>query len=66
MWRPSLLVLLIIAAACFAVPRTNELVTDASNGVSGWAVLAALAQSAVLVAGMIRPVGACGRRPRCR
>ncbi|OSC65353.1 two-component sensor histidine kinase [Streptomyces sp. BF-3] len=57
-WRPSLLVLLIIAAACFAVPRTNELVTDASNGVSGWAVLAALAQSAVLVAGMIRPVGA--------
>ncbi|MFE6985468.1 sensor histidine kinase [Streptomyces griseus] len=57
-WRPSLLVLLIIAAACFAVPRTNELVTEASDGVSGWAVLAALAQSVVLVAGMIRPVGA--------
>ncbi|MGW8490589.1 sensor histidine kinase [Streptomyces sp. NPDC055886] len=57
-WRPSLLVLLIITAACFAVPRTNELVTEASNGVSGWAVLAALAQSVVLVAGMIRPVGA--------
>nr|WP_256090967.1 sensor histidine kinase [Streptomyces griseus] len=31
---------------------------DATDGVSGWAVLAALAQSAALVAGMIRPVGA--------
>ncbi|MGX1949400.1 sensor histidine kinase [Streptomyces anulatus] len=57
-WRPSLLVLLIIVAACFAVPRTNELAVDATGGVSGWAVLAALAQSAALVAGMIRPVGA--------
>ncbi|MER8263316.1 sensor histidine kinase [Streptomyces sp. NBUL23] len=57
-WRPSLLVLLIIVAACFAVPRTNELAVDATDGVSGWAVLAALAQSAALVAGMIRPVGA--------
>ncbi|MFI1185152.1 sensor histidine kinase [Streptomyces californicus] len=57
-WRPSLLVLLIIAAACFTVPRTNELVTKASDGVGGWAVAAALAQSVVLVAGMVRPVGA--------
>ncbi|MFJ1801988.1 sensor histidine kinase [Streptomyces sp. NPDC088180] len=57
-WRPSLLVLLIIVAACFSVPRTNELAVDATGGVSGWAVLAALAQSAALVAGMIRPVGA--------
>ncbi|MEU6952537.1 sensor histidine kinase [Streptomyces sp. NPDC045714] len=57
-WRPSFLVLLVIVAACFAVPRTNELAVDATGGVSGWAVLAALAQSAALVAGMIRPVGA--------
>lgn len=57
-WRPSLLVLLIIVAACFAVPRTNELTVDATSGVSWWAVLAALASSAALVAGMIRPVGA--------
>ncbi len=57
-WRPSLLVLLVVVAACLAVPRTNELAVDATAGVSGWAVLAALAQSAALVAGMIRPVGA--------
>ncbi|MFJ8843817.1 sensor histidine kinase [Streptomyces cyaneofuscatus] len=57
-WRPSLLVLLTIAAACFAVPRTNELTAYPTGGISGWAVLAAVAQSAALVAGMIRPVGA--------
>lgn len=57
-WRPVFLLVLIFAAAFFAVPRTNELTTDPSTGVSGWAASAALAQSVVLVAGMVRPVGA--------
>ncbi|MFE6914670.1 sensor histidine kinase [Streptomyces rubiginosohelvolus] len=57
-WRPVFLVLLVFAAAFFAVPRAYELSTDPVTGVSGWAVLAALAQSVALLAGMIRPVGA--------
>ncbi|NUW00402.1 sensor histidine kinase [Streptomyces sp. CAI 127] len=57
-WRPVFLVLLVFAAAIFAVPRAYELSTDPVTGVSGWAVLAALAQSVALLAGMIRPVGA--------
>ncbi|WP_411083258.1 sensor histidine kinase [Streptomyces sp. cmx-18-6] len=57
-WRPTLVMLMIFAAACFAVPRTNELVPHPAGGIGGWAVAAALAQSAVLVAGMFRPVGA--------
>ncbi|MFD5201502.1 histidine kinase [Streptomyces sp. NPDC058375] len=57
-WRPVFLVLLVFAATFFAVPRAYELSTDPVTGVSGWAVLAALAQSVVLLAGMIRPVGA--------
>ncbi|MGA5469143.1 sensor histidine kinase [Streptomyces arboris] len=46
------------AERAIAVPRTNELTTYPSGGISWWAVLAAVAQSAALVAGMIRPVGA--------
>ncbi|MET9772055.1 sensor histidine kinase [Streptomyces sp. NPDC006415] len=57
-WRPVFLVLLVFAAAFFAVPRAYELSTDPVTGVGGWAVLAALAQSVVLLAGMVRPVGA--------
>ncbi|MFD0421907.1 sensor histidine kinase [Streptomyces parvus] len=57
-WRPVFVVLLVFAAAFFAVPRAYELSTDPVTGVSGWAVLAALAQSVALLAGMIRPVGA--------
>ncbi|MFJ1593232.1 sensor histidine kinase [Kitasatospora albolonga] len=56
-WRPALLVLLVIAAVVVAVVRTQELVPHGSQ-VPLFAVLAAGAQSAVLVAGMIRPVGA--------
>ncbi len=57
-WRPVFLMLLVFAAAFFAVPRAYELSTDPAAGVSGWAVLAALAQSVVLLVGMVRPVGA--------
>lgn len=56
-WRPVFLVLLVIAAVGVVVIRTVEL-TPYGAAVSGLAVLVAVAQSTVLVAGMIRPVGA--------
>ncbi|MFH9267176.1 sensor histidine kinase [Streptomyces sp. NPDC017546] len=56
-WRPVFLVLLVITAVGVAVIRTVEL-TPYGASVSGLAVLVAVAQSAALVAGMIRPVGA--------
>ncbi|MFG3405881.1 sensor histidine kinase [Streptomyces sp. NPDC048142] len=56
-WRPVFLVLLVIIAIGFTVVRTVEL-TPHGAAVSGLAVLVAVAQSAALVAGMIRPVGA--------
>lgn len=56
-WRPSLLVLLVLVAVGIMVVRTNELVPR-GGPVYLFAVLSACAQSAALVAGMIRPVGA--------
>ncbi|MFI1245564.1 sensor histidine kinase [Streptomyces anulatus] len=56
-WRPVFLVLLVLVAVGVTVIRTVEL-TPYGGSVSGLAVLVALAQSAALVAGMIRPVGA--------
>ncbi|PCG85778.1 two-component sensor histidine kinase [Streptomyces sp. WZ.A104] len=56
-WRPVFLVLLVIVAVCVTVIRTVEL-TPHGAAVSALAVLVAAAQSAALVAGMIRPVGA--------
>ncbi|WP_103530641.1 sensor histidine kinase [Streptomyces sp. SM11] len=56
-WRPVFLVLLVITAVGTMVIRTNELVPHGGT-VYLFAVLAAGAQSAALVAGMIRPVGA--------
>lgn len=56
-WRPVFLVLLVITAAGITAIRTVEL-SPHGAAVSGPAVLVAVAQSAVLVAGMIRPVGA--------
>lgn len=56
-WRPVFLVLLVLVAVGVTVIRTVEL-TPYGASVSGLAVLVALAQSAALVAGMIRPVGA--------
>nr|WP_239144384.1 sensor histidine kinase [Streptomyces sp. SID14515] len=56
-WRPSLLVLLVITAVGIMVVRVSELVPQGSP-VYLFAILAAGAQSAALVAGMIRPVGA--------
>ncbi|MFF9739537.1 sensor histidine kinase [Streptomyces sp. NPDC014376] len=56
-WRPVFLVLLVIASVGIAVVRTGEL-TPYGAPVSGLAVLVAVAQSAALVAGMFRPVGA--------
>ncbi|MEV7116332.1 sensor histidine kinase [Streptomyces anulatus] len=56
-WRPVFLVLLVLIAVGVTVIRTVEL-TPYGAAVSGLAVLVAVAQSAALVAGMIRPVGA--------
>ncbi|MFE2292927.1 sensor histidine kinase [Streptomyces sp. NPDC059452] len=56
-WRPALLVLLVIVAVVAAVVRSAELVPHGSH-VYLFAVVAAGAQSTALVAGMIRPVGA--------
>ncbi|MFE1369096.1 sensor histidine kinase [Streptomyces anulatus] len=56
-WRPVFLVLLVLIAVGVTVIRTVEL-TPYGASVSGLAVLVAVAQSAALVAGMIRPVGA--------
>ncbi|MEU0102149.1 sensor histidine kinase [Streptomyces sp. NPDC006267] len=56
-WRPVFLVLLVITAVVLMVIRTNELVPHGGT-VQLFAVLAAGAQSAALVAGMVRPVGA--------
>ncbi|MEU5283677.1 sensor histidine kinase [Streptomyces sp. NPDC020755] len=56
-WRPVFLVLLVLIAVGVTVIRTVEL-TPYGTAVSGLAVLVAVAQSAALVAGMIRPVGA--------
>ncbi|WP_426498720.1 sensor histidine kinase [Streptomyces sp. D54] len=56
-WRPVFLVLLVLIAVGVTVVRTVEL-TPYGTSVSGLAVLVAIAQSAALVAGMIRPVGA--------
>lgn len=56
-WRPSLMVLLVITAVGIMVVRTNELVPH-GGPVYLFAVMSACAQSAALVAGMIRPVGA--------
>ncbi|MFH9136393.1 sensor histidine kinase [Streptomyces sp. NPDC017524] len=56
-WRPVFLVLLVLIAVGVTVIRTVEL-TPYGAAVSGLAVLVAVAQSAALVAGTIRPVGA--------
>ncbi|MFJ9320686.1 sensor histidine kinase [Streptomyces globisporus] len=56
-WRPVFLVALVIVAVGFTAVRTVELTPHGAE-VSGLAVLVAVAQSAALVAGMIRPVGA--------
>ncbi|MEU5231893.1 sensor histidine kinase [Streptomyces anulatus] len=56
-WRPVFLVLLVLIAVGVTVIRTVEL-TPYGAAVSGLAVVVAVAQSAALVAGMIRPVGA--------
>ncbi|MEU2575661.1 sensor histidine kinase [Streptomyces anulatus] len=56
-WRPVFLVLLVLIAVGVTVVRTVEL-TPYGASVSGLAVLVAIAQSAALVAGMIRPLGA--------
>lgn len=56
-WRPVFLVLLVITAVGVSVVRTVELVPHGGE-VSALAVLVAVAQSAALVAGMIRPLGA--------
>lgn len=56
-WRPVFLVMLVITAVGVTVIRTVEL-SPHGAAVSGLAVLLAVAQSAVLVAGMGRPVGA--------
>lgn len=56
-WRPVFLVMLVITAVGVTVIRTVELVPHGAT-ISGLAVLVAVAQSAVLVAGMGRPVGA--------
>ncbi|WP_228924146.1 sensor histidine kinase [Streptomyces sp. DH7] len=56
-WRPVFLVLLVLIAVGVTVIRTVEL-TPYGASVSGLAVLVAIAQSAALVAGMIRPLGA--------
>ncbi|MEW1610804.1 sensor histidine kinase [Streptomyces sp. NPDC088744] len=56
-WRPVFLVLLVIIAVGLTVLRTVEL-SPHGGTVSGLAVLVAVAQSAVLVAGMSRPVEA--------
>ncbi|MFD5984072.1 histidine kinase [Streptomyces cyaneofuscatus] len=56
-WRPVFLVMLVITAVGVTVIRTVEL-SPHGAAISGLAVLLAVAQSAVLVAGMGRPVGA--------
>ncbi|MFJ9112740.1 histidine kinase [Streptomyces sp. NPDC102283] len=56
-WRPVFLVLLVITAVGVLVIRTFEL-TPFGTSIGGLALLVAVAQSVVLVAGMIRPVGA--------
>ncbi|MFJ7325110.1 sensor histidine kinase [Streptomyces cyaneofuscatus] len=56
-WRPVFLVMLVITAVGVTVIRTFELAPHGAS-VNGPTVLLAVAQSAVLVAGMGRPVGA--------
>ncbi|MBT2394434.1 sensor histidine kinase [Streptomyces sp. ISL-100] len=56
-WRPVFGVLLVLVAAAIAVVHVSDLVSPGA-GIPGYVVLLAVLQSAVLVAGMSRPLSA--------
>ncbi|WP_371790163.1 hypothetical protein [Streptomyces sp. NBC_01471] len=64
-WRPVFVVLVVLCAALLAPMQANSLAPAGGGSIPVLTVLLGIAEGGALVAGLFRPVAACGHRRSC-